>query len=74
MIPWRKPEPKISVVTSPSHSLMVTECVKGEFTMILAKSTFTNSSKWEGIRCILHKKPYYMNVVSQILSFVIKNV
>lgn len=54
VIPWRKPEPKIGKEASSSDYLVVTKCVKGEFSVVLSHPTFANSPKWKGISCKLH--------------------
>ena len=54
IVPWRKSKPKFSEETSPCNGFLMAECVKWELSMVPTKSTSTNSSKWEGISCILH--------------------
>ena len=54
IVPWRKSKPKFSKETSSCNGLLMAECVKWELSTVPTKSTSTNSSKWEGISCILH--------------------
>lgn len=55
-IPWRKSEPGINQKASSCHCFVVCKRIKWEFPMVFANPTFTNSSKWHGIKYILPKQ------------------